>query len=280
VNYSASDRAMKRSILVLISALALSGCQRPAAIAPVGHNPLKDRVVDLTHSFGSDTIYWPTERGFQFEPGNNGRTPQGYYYAANRFSAAEHGGTHLDAPIHFGEGRQSADELPLERLVGEAVVIDVSAACAEDPDYQIGVGDLRAWEERNERQLVDVVVLLKTGWGARWPDRARYLGTARQGAEAVAGLRFPGLAPEAARWLVEHRAIKSIGIDTASIDYGPSTHFESHVELCGRNIPIFENVANLDTLPAQGAWVVALPMKIAGGSGGPLRIVAFVPDGH
>jgi kynurenine formamidase len=168
--------------------------------------------------------------------------------------------------------------VPLNRLVGEAVVVDVAAACEQDPDYLVSVADLHAWEERHQRQLVDVILLLKTGWSKRWPDRAKYLGTTQTGPEAVAELRFPGLAPEAARWLVEQRAIKAIGIDTASIDYGRSTHFESHVALCGHSVPIFENVTALDALPEQGAWVVALPMKIAAGSGGPLRIVALVRE--
>ena len=162
--------------------------------------------------------------------------------------------------------------------MGAAVVIDVSAACAKDIDYQITVADLNAWEVRNKRQLVDVIVLLKTGWSKFWTDRVRYLGTNRLGSEAIAELRFPGLAPEAARWLVEQRSIKAIGIDTASIDYGRSTHFESHVLLCGHNVPIFENVADLAALPVLGATVIALPMKIAGGSGGPLRIVALVSE--
>src|SRR6187549_2042758 len=117
---------MTRDCLLCITMLCFVGCEnRAPPPAPVGGNPLKDRIVDLTHSFGADTIYWPTEKGFQFEPGNNGRTSKGYYYAANRFSAAEHGGTHLDAPLHFAEGQESADQLPLERLVGEAAVIDV-----------------------------------------------------------------------------------------------------------------------------------------------------------
>lgn len=240
--------------------------------------PLPGRIVDLTHAFDAETIYWPTEKGFQFERGNNGRTPKGYYYAANRFTTAEHGGTHLDAPVHFSEGRQTAAQVPLERLMGSAVVIDVSAACAKNVDYQITVADLNAWEVRHQRQLVDVIVLLKTGWSKFWPDRTRYLGTKRLGPEAIAELRFPGLAPEAARWLVEQRSIKAIGIDTASIDYGRSTHFESHVLLCGHNVPIFENVAEFSALPEHGATVIALPMKIAGGSGGPLRIVAIIPE--
>ena len=230
--------------------------------------------IDLTHSFDEATVYWPTEPGFRFERGNNGLTPKGYYYAANRFATAEHGGTHLDAPRHFGEGKHTVDEVPVDRLVGEAVVIDVSAKCAENQVYEVTADDLVAWERRHGRQLVDVIVLLRTGWAAKWGDRAAYLGTAKTGPDAVPLLRFPGLAPDAAQWLAEHRRAKAVGIDTASIDHGPSTLFGSHVALCSANIPVFENVADMSSLPEQGAIVVALPMKIAGGSGGPLRIIA------
>ncbi len=236
--------------------------------------------LDLTHAFDANTIYWPTEKGFLFEPGANGPNPKGYYYAANRFATAEHGGTHLDAPRHFAEGRHTADQIEPERLVGEAAVIDVREKCATDPAYEVTADDFVAWEAAHGRQLVDVIVLLRTGWSARWGDRAAYLGTDVRGPEAVPLLRFPGLAPEGAKWLVEHRRVKAVGIDTASIDHGPSTLFGSHVALCKADTPIFENLAGLDQLPEEGAFVVALPMKIAGGSGGPLRVLARLPDGE
>jgi kynurenine formamidase len=236
------------------------------------------RWVDLTHAFDDRTIYWPTEKGFRFEPGRNGPTAKGYYYAANRFATAEHGGTHLDAPRHFAAAGLTADAIPLEQLMGEAVVVDVTGPCAANPVYEVTPDDLMAWEERHGRQLVDVIVLLHTGWGTKWPDRPAYLGTDAVGPEAVASLRFPGLAPLAARWLVDHRRVRAVGIDTASIDHGPSTHFGAHVALCGANVPVFENVASLAGLASTGLFVVALPMKIAGGSGGPLRIVARLPD--
>ena len=236
--------------------------------------------IDLTHPFGVDTIFWPTEKGFQFDPGNNGPTPKGYYYAANRFTTAEHGGTHLDAPRHFSATGQTADEIPVDRFVGDAIVVDVTAQCAANPVYEITPDDLVAWEGEHQRQFVDVIVLLKTGWASRWPDRKAYLGTELRGADGVANLKFPGLGPEAAKWLAQQRRVKAIGIDTASIDHGPSTGFGAHVALCGGNVPIFENVASLDRLPEEGAFVAALPMKIAGGSGGPLRIVARLPGGN
>jgi kynurenine formamidase len=236
--------------------------------------------LDLTHAFDAATIYWPTEQGFEFTEGQNGPNPKGYYYAANRFSTAEHGGTHLDAPRHFAEGHHTADEIEPQRLVGETAVIDVRAKCAANPIYEVTPDDFVAWEREHGRQLVDVIVLLRTGWSTKWGDRAAYLGTGMKGPEAVPLLRFPGLAPEGAKWLVEHRRVKAVGIDTASIDHGPSSLFGSHVALCKADTPIFENLAGLEQLPEQGAFVAALPMKIAGGSGGPLRVLARLPDGR
>lgn len=236
------------------------------------------RWIDLTHTFDEQTIYWPTETtGFQLHRGPAGFTEAGYYYTANRFSAAEHGGTHIDSPIHFFENGDTVDEIPLQRLAGEGVVVDVSDRCLADPDYQIGVADLQSWEEQTGKDLTNTLVLLKTGWSSFWPDRERYLGTAELGGDAVPRLHFPGLHPDAASWLTEERAIRAVGIDTASIDFGQSQSFESHVALFQHNVPVFENVSLLDELPDHGFSVIALPMKIGQGSGGPLRIVAVVP---
>lgn len=232
--------------------------------------------VDLTHSFSASTIYWPTDTiGFVHEELAYGPTPGGFFYSSYRYSAAEHGGTHLDAPIHFAAGRQASDEIPLSRLIGPAVVIDVSDRAT--PDYQVSVSDFTSWETAHGQIPPGAIVLVRTGWDARYGDRAAYLGTDVTGPEAVAQLHFPGLAPEAAQWLVDHRSIGSFGLDTPSVDYGQSKDFRAHVILYEANIPGFENVANLGEVPATGGYVMALPMKIAKGSGGPLRIVAFVP---
>ena len=233
------------------------------------------RVVDLSHPFDANTVYWPTAEGFKLDTDFEGMTDKGYFYSAYRYSAAEHGGTHLDAPIHFAKGRHHVDEIPLEQLMGNGIVIDVTSQCASNPDYQVSVADLQNWERRNGRIAPGTIVFLRTGFGKRYPDRKSYLGTEERGAGAVAKLHFPGLDPAAARWLTQNRSIKAIGLDTASIDYGQSTHFESHRILMEQNIPAFENVANLELLPAKGFSVIALPMKIKNGSGGPLRIVAF-----
>ncbi len=234
------------------------------------------RWIDLTHAFGPSTIYWPTDTaGFRLTELAYGPTEGGWFYASYELASAEHGGTHLDAPIHFAEGRLTADEIPLSGLMGPAAVVDVSDRAT--PDYQVSVGDLTAWEGEHGPLPDGGIVLLRTGWGQRWDDRAAYLGTELTGPEAVPELHFPGLAPEAAEWLVADRGIVAVGIDTPSIDYGQSVDFRSHVVLFAENISGFENVANLDLLPERGSYVVALPMKIEGGSGGPLRIVAFVP---
>ncbi|HAB17328.1 MAG TPA: cyclase family protein [Verrucomicrobiota bacterium] len=235
------------------------------------------RWVDLSHDFSAETLYWPTDDGFALEVQFNGITPKGYFYASNRYRASEHGGTHLDAPVHFARDRKSVDQLPLEQLTGGVFVVDVSAKTRNDADYQVSIDDLKEWEAAHGRIPEAAIVLLNTGFARRWPDAKSYLGTTEKGPEAVEKLHFPGLHPDAARWLLNERHIKAVGLDTASIDYGQSKLFETHRALFEKNIPAFENVAGLDQLPATGAYLVALPMKIKGGTGGPLRIVAWVP---
>ncbi len=263
---------MKRWIGAIASSLAAlaAGAEEPTAT-------VLGPALDLSHPFDASTLYWPTEEGFVLERGAEGVTEGGYFYAAHRFRAAEHGGTHLDAPIHFHAGGSTAERVPLTRLIAPAVVVDVSAACAANADYAVGVADLVAFEAAHGRIPDGAALLLRTGFAARWPDRARYLGTQLRGAEGVANLHFPGLAPEAARWLVAEREIAALGIDTASIDPGQSKRFESHQALFAAEIPAFENLASLAALPPTGAVLIALPMKIAGGSGGPLRAVAILP---
>jgi kynurenine formamidase len=248
----------------------------PAASGAAAAFPAGE-LVDLSHAYSADAIFWPTAEPFRLETVADGMTPGGYYYAANNFASSEHGGTHMDAPVHFAQGHQTADQVPLDRLVAPAVVVDVSEAAAAAADYQITVADLERWEQAHGRIPETAILLLRTGFSSRWPDAARYLGTAERGEAAVAKLHFPGLHPDAARWIVESRPVKAIGIDTASIDYGQSAQFESHRTLYARDIPAFENLASLDRLPATGATVVALPMKIKGGSGAPLRAIAILP---
>jgi len=233
------------------------------------------RVVDLSHPFDANTVYWPTAEPFKLETDFEGVTDKGYFYSAYRYSAAEHGGTHIDAPVHFAKGHYTVDAIPLEQLMGNGIVIDVTTQCAANRDYLVSVADFENWERRNGRIAPGTIVFLRTGFAKYYPDRKAYLGTDERGADAVPKLHFPGLDPAAARWLTQNRSIKAIGLDTASIDRGQSTLFESHRALFEANIPALENVANLDQLPVKGFSVIALPMKIKGGSGGPVRIVAF-----
>jgi len=234
-------------------------------------------LVDLTHSFNEQTIYWPTAKTFTLEKVAEGETERGYFYAANNFAAAEHGGTHLDAPVHFARNGDTADEIPLRRLVGPSVVVDVSRAALADRDYQINRADFRAHERRHGRIPRGAIVLLRTGYAKFWPDRERYMGTAERGDAAVPKLHFPGLHPDGARWLVRERRIRAVGLDTPSIDYGQSTLFESHRILGAAEVPVFENLARLTRLPAENFLFIGLPMKIDRGSGGPLRAMAIVP---
>lgn len=283
-------RTMACCISSIVALSLAAGCTRssgaPAESAHASSPPAGSvqsmrlpagRWIDLTHVFSSETIYWPTAREFKLETVFNGTTDKGYHYAAFQFCGAEHGGTHIDAPMHFAAGHLSVDQIPLERLIGPAAVIDVTAKVQRDRDYRVNVEDFTAWETAHGRLADGAIVLLRTGYGGYWPDKKQYLGTDERGPEAVPKLHFPGLHPDAAKWLAENRKIGAIGLDTASIDYGQSQLFESHRTLFAHDIPAMENIANLDRLPPTGALVIALPMKIKGGSGGPLRIVALVP---
>jgi kynurenine formamidase len=252
---------------LLIAALSLRA--QPVDLA-------KAKVVDLTHPFDDKTIYWPTSpSAFEMKSLAHGPTPGGWFYASNSICTPEHGGTHLDAPLHFSQGGRPADQVPPRQLIAPAAVVDVSAKAAADPDYRLTVDDVKAWEKSHGAIAPGTIVLLRTGWSKRWPDKKAYLGDDTPG--DASKLHFPSYGAEAARYLVSERKVGAIGVDTASIDYGASKDFQVHRIASAANVPGLENVTELDAVPATGAWVVALPMKIAGGSGGPLRIVAIVP---
>lgn len=246
-----------------------------------GHpeNPLaQGHWLDLSHDFAEDTIYWPTADKFAKDTVFDGETDKGFFYSAYNLAAAEHGGTHVDAPVHFARGKRSVDKIPLAQLIGPGVVIRVADRIGADRNYRVSVADIERWEKQHGRIPPGNIVLLDTGSAQYWPDPVKYLGTAERGAAAVEKLNFPGLAAEAARFLVEERSIKAVGLDTPSIDYGGSRQFKTHRALFKHNIPALENVANLSTLPDKGFTLIALPMKIRGGSGGPTRVVAFIPE--
>jgi kynurenine formamidase len=233
------------------------------------------KLVDLTYPLDEQTVFWPTNKPFTWERAAWGKTANGYWYASGNFSMSEHGGTHIDAPIHFAEGRLAVDEIPLQKLIAPAVVIDVRPSVAEHHDYRLSRKDLERWEGRHGPIQQGAVVLMLTGWGQGWPDKARYLGSSTPSDPKT--LHFPGFSKEAAEFLVKERHIDGIGIDTPSIDYGPSQDFIVHQIINGANLYGLENIANMDKLPAQGAILVALPIKIKGGTGGPVRIIAILP---
>jgi len=233
-------------------------------------------LVDLTHDYSEKTLYWPTGKGFKLHTEFNGFNEKGYFYSAKSFSAPEHGGTHIDAPIHFLKDGETVDKIPLEKLIGNGIVIDVSNKCLKDSDYEVSVDDVKSWESEFGMIPPQTIVFLNTGFGELWPNRMKYLGTDKIGSEALSELSFPGLKPETAKWIVENRKINAIGIDTQSIDYGKSQFFETHRILCSSSIPFFENVANLKKLPSKNFFVIALPMKIKDGSGAPVRLIGIV----
>ncbi len=234
------------------------------------------QLVDLTHSYDDDTIYWPTSpTRFELDELAHGPTPGGWFYSAYAFSMPEHGGTHLDAPYHFSESGDTVDEVPLTQLIGAAVVIDVSAQAAADRDYRLTLQDIVDFEAEQGQIAQNTIVVLRTGWSRFWPNVRDYLGDDTPG--DASGLSFPSFGAEAAEFLVGERGVSAIGVDTASIDHGQSQDFPVHQITAGHNVPGLENLVHLDQLPATGASIIALPTKIAGGSGGPVRVIAVLP---
>jgi len=264
---------MKRSSLLpsfVLALVAIAFAQTPPK--PVTLD--KTKLVDLTHPFDADTIYWPNAEPFRWKKERWGKTEAGYWYAAARYAASEHGGTHMDSPIHFSEGKKTVDEIEVSKLVAPVVVVDVTKKCERNPDYQIAAADIQQFERAHGAVPPDSVVVFRTGWSRFWPDKKRYLGS--DVPRDTAHLHFPGLSREAAEYLTKKR-IAGIGIDTASMDPGTSKDFIAHQVLNGANIYGIENLANLERLPETGAWIIALPMKIKGGSGAPTRVLAVLP---
>ncbi len=233
------------------------------------------KLVDLSYTFDSTTIYWPTEPTFHHEIERAGMTPEHYFYSSARYAAPEHGGTHLDAPIHFNQKGITTEQIPLADLIGPAAVIDFSARAAKDRDATLNLEDIKSYEAAYGRTPDGAIVLARSGWGRYWPDRKRYLGTDKPG--DIANLHFPGFSPEAVEFLLEHRRVAAIAIDTASIDAGAAKSFPAHRIWLGANKPAFENVANADALPPKGAVLFCIPVKIGKGTGGPARVFALLP---
>lgn len=227
-------------------------------------------LVDLTHAISADDPFWPGPPRNPFVHDTLAAQPSGRPSMA-AYSLPEHHGTHLDAPIHFADGRASVDEIPLDQLVGPAVVVDVADGAAGNDDYAMSRADLLAWEGEHGLIPEGAIVLMRSGWSERWADGAPYMNADEQG-----GVHFPGLSPQAASFLVE-RGAAGIGVDTPSVDPGGADGFPAHAISNGAGLFHLENVTNLGRLPEAGAYVMALPIKIQGGSGGQVRVVGIVP---
>lgn len=248
-----------------------AAAESPSAVEILASHDL----VDLTHPLSPDSLYWPNGEPFVFERLNWGYDENGdNWYTMARFETAEHLGTHLDAPIHFAPEVWANADIPVGNFLGPAVVVDIRERAASDPDAVLEPADLDAWRERNGEIPDGAIVLVRSGWSERWPDWNAYYGS--EDPFDTSTLHFPGVSPEAAEALVASGAV-GVGIDTASIDPGSDTAFRAHRILAEAQLYNLENLTGLDALPENGALLLALPIKIEGGSGGPARVVALVP---
>ena len=228
--------------------------------------------IDLTYALDQHAPFWP--EGSRVSPfhATIAATYERDGYFGRNLQLPEHFGTHMDAPLHLDPKGASLDEIPVQDFLLRAVVVDVRAAVASNSDYRLTVQDLQNWESAHGTLPRGSAILMLTGWGSRWPSEERYM---NQDAKGV--MHFPGFSLEAARYLLDHVRPKAIGVDTPSVDYGPSQHFEVHQLTMHAGVYHLESLANVERLPATGAILISLPMKLRGGSGGPARVVALVP---
>jgi kynurenine formamidase len=225
------------------------------------------RIVDLSYAISDKLVPWPGDTRW-FEAQVNATVEKNGYFTRS-FWMLEHYGTHLDAPIHFPPGKATVDQIPAKQLFGAAVVLDVRAEGAKDADYQLPAARIAEWEKAHGRVPEGAIVLLKTGWASRWPDARRYRNQDAQGR-----MHFPGFSVDAVKLLLQ-RKISGIGCDTMSADYGASQDFAVHHLALGAGLYHLENLADLSEVPEAGAFLVAAPIKLEGGSGGPVRVFAI-----
>lgn len=229
------------------------------------------QLIDLTYSINAQNAYWPGE-GYEPFQIRTLATIEADGVLSKAISLPEHLGTHIDAPNHFEPNQPAVHEIELQQLFGPGVLLDVTLQAEQNPDYQLVKADIDSWEQAHGRIPAGAIVLLNTGWGRFWNQPERY-----QNIDMHRKLHFPGFSTDAARFLVEKRNVRGLGIDTLSIDHGLSQDFGVHHVLNSHKRYALENVANLDRLPANGFFVFVAPMKIEGGTGGPSRIVAMIP---
>lgn len=251
--------------LSLVIAVSFSACKT------------EGKLLDMTYTYDEDTIYWPTAESFKLEKVGWEISEGGWWYASNNYSASEHGGTHVDAPIHFAQNGRTIDQILLEEWIGPAVKIDVTEKCEKDRDYLLVADDIKDWEKHHGSIPAGAWVIMYTGIDTKYyPDKRKVLGTEKTGLDALPELSFPGFSPESVEFLVNNRNITGIAIDTPSIDCGKSKDFKAHQVLCGADKLALENIANLDKLPLSGAMLYVIPMPIKNGTGAPARVFAVL----
>jgi kynurenine formamidase len=228
----------------------------------------KTRVLDLSYPINDKVVPWPGDTD-AFEAKVNATVEKNGYYTRS-FRMLEHFGTHLDAPIHFPPGTATVDQIPTKQLFGPTVLLDVRGEAARDDDYLLAPARVEDWEKKYGRIPGGAIVLLRTGWASRWPDAQRYRNQDAQGK-----MHFPGFSVEAVRLLIE-RKVSGLGCDTMSADYGASTDFAVHHLSLGAGLYHLENLADLSEVPEAGAFLIVAPIKLEGGSGGPVRVFAVL----
>jgi kynurenine formamidase len=228
----------------------------------------KTRVLDLGYAINDKLVPWPGDKRY-FEAQVNASVEKDGYFTRS-FWMLEHYGTHLDAPVHFPPGKVTVDQIPAKQLFGPAVVLDVRAEAAKDADYQLAPARVEEWEGKYGRIPAGAIVLLRTGWASRWPDAQRYRNQDTQGR-----MHFPGFSVDAVKMLID-RKVSGLGCDTLSADYGASTDFAVHHLALGAGLYHLENLADLSEVPEAGAFLVVAPIKLEGGSGGPVRVFAIL----
>lgn len=224
-------------------------------------------IIDLTHPMHAEMAFWPG--GVPFKKVRLVDYEQGYLL--HRFEMGENTGTHIDAPAHFIKGKQTIDQIPVDKLIVPAVVIDVRQQAAQNPDYQLSAQDVTDFEAKHGKIQMGSLVILNTGWHKRFRSPKEYVNL-----DENQVMHFPGFGIDSAKLLVA-RDVAGIGIDTLSIDYGPSSDFATHIVVLQENKYQIENLANLDALPATGAIVIIGVLPIRGGSQAQARILAVLP---
>ena len=258
---------MHRLTSILATAALAIALAAPAAADPLRQKLVATQVVDLSHPMYEGMSFWPG--GVPFKMTRLVDYDQGY--RLHKFEVGENTGTHIDAPGHFVKGKRAIDEIPLADLIVPAVVIDVQDKVAQNSDYELSADDVRAWEATHGTIPSGALVILNTGWYKRFGSQDDY---ANMDADNV--MHFPGYGPDTAKLLIE-RDVIGIGIDTLSIDYGPSKGFETHKAMLGANKYQVENLTNLDALPATGATVIIGVLKVKEGTQAQARVIALLP---